>query len=81
MTDEVKHELVDRRDRPSPPLKSHSATTEIGRISSAFQRHHDYYSQISGETLQQQLNTESAIRLQYAGRAPFELLQNALTWL
>jgi hypothetical protein len=51
---------------------------EIERIARTFQRHHKYYQGVGGETLQQQLSAERAIRLQYAGRATFELLQNAL---
>lgn len=42
-----------------------------------FQRHHDYYQKIPGETRQQQIEGEKSLRLQYAGRAPFELVQNA----
>src|SRR5439155_14131719 len=48
------------------------------RIALTFRRHHDYYRQVGGETLQQQLSDERAIRIQYAGRATFELVQNAL---
>lgn len=43
-----------------------------------FEAHHQYYRGVGGETLRQQLAAEGAISSQYAGRAAYELLQNAL---
>ncbi|WP_437915097.1 hypothetical protein WME73_06390 [Sorangium sp. So ce302] len=48
------------------------------RLAQTFANHHDYYRAVGGETLNQQLADEGAISNQYAGRAAFELLQNAL---
>jgi hypothetical protein len=47
-------------------------------LARTFKHHHDYYRLVGGETLNQQLADEGAISSQYAGRAAFELLQNAL---
>lgn len=46
-------------------------------IAVTFQRHYGYYRKIGDETRRQQVEAERSIKLQYSGRATFELLQNA----
>jgi hypothetical protein len=43
-----------------------------------FRKHYDYYQKIDGIAAESAANGETAISRQYAGRVPFELLQNAL---
>jgi len=54
-----------------------SASSIESQIATTFQRHYDYYSRIGNETRVQQIKDEQSIKLQYGGRATFELLQNA----
>ncbi len=58
------------------PVSSASSSIE-SQIATTFQQHYDYYSRIGNETRVQQLKYEQSIKLQYGGRATFELLQNA----
>ena len=53
-------------------------SSEIAPIRRAFLDHHRYWSAASGLAIDQLAGSEAAIKQQYAGRVPFELLQNAL---
>ena len=56
---------------------SSTANAIESEIATTFRKHYDYYDRIGNETRVQQLKDEQSIKLQYGGRATFELLQNA----
>lgn len=49
-----------------------------GEVRETFQKHHQYWRSQTGVNANMQSGTEDKVTQQYAGRTPFELLQNAL---